>query len=65
MDPLTLGAAHGFAWGGLLDTLAGLLLLNPLAGLAAGLAPGDGGASSSNGWRASWRPSAPASPAHR
>lgn len=42
MDPLTLRATRGFAWGGLLGTLAGLLLLNPLAGLAAGLVLGGG-----------------------
>jgi uncharacterized membrane protein len=41
-DPLTVGATRGFAWGGLLGTLAGLLLLNPLAGLAAGLVLGGG-----------------------
>lgn len=42
MDPLTLRANRGFAWGALLGTLAGLLLLHPLAGLAAGLVLGAG-----------------------
>lgn len=42
IDPLTLRATRGLAWGGLLGTLAGLLLLNPLAGLAAGLVLGGG-----------------------
>jgi hypothetical protein len=96
-DPLTLNTTRGFAWGGLLGTLAGLLLIHPLAGLAAGLVLGAGagrfparwpttaspttssftqhatwspiprrcscccGGSRSNGWRASWNPSAPAS----
>jgi uncharacterized membrane protein len=42
IDPLTLRASRGLAWGGLLGTLAGLLLLNPVAGLAAGLVLGGG-----------------------
>jgi uncharacterized membrane protein len=42
VDPLTLRATRGLAWGGLLGTLAGLLLLNPLVGLATGLVLGAG-----------------------